>query len=469
MNTDERTVTNVNEFDANVVNNECAEPKKRSTMWQNMSIGGVGGIALGVASSFFTIGSGHAAETPELNHLDLSAADIPVANAVNAEMSFEDAFEAARSEIGAGGVFEWGGKIYTTYTPEEWEAMPATERDEFCASLIHTPDEVAAEAEVTPEPASEVTPEPASEVTPEPASEVTPEPASEVTPEPASEVTPEPASEVTPEPTSEVTPEPTPEHQSININIGNIHIGDININQANDAASEVSQEEPQVIEAAPFATAVNDDMSFNQAFAAARAELGAGGVFEWHGKTYNTFYAEEWKSMSDEERREFQESIEKPAVADNHVVQNDETAADAQVVADVQQVDADDVPGVVAMEEDALSNDVNVIGVFEGNVEGQDVYVGAVEVDGHNVMVVDVDHDGTFDVAIADVDQDGIFDVAATDIDSNGIIDDNEIFLHSPMDTPDDMLASNDILDSDNLLSSDGMPDYMNDADVSMC
>ena len=90
MNTDERTVTNVNEFDANVVNNECAEPKKRSTMWQNMSIGGVGGIALGVASSFFTIGSGHAAETPELNHLDLSAADIPVANAVNAEMSFED-------------------------------------------------------------------------------------------------------------------------------------------------------------------------------------------------------------------------------------------------------------------------------------------------------------------------------------------------------------------------------------------
>ena len=413
MNTDERTVTNVNEFDANVVNNECAEPKKRSTMWQNVSIGGVGGIALGVASSFFTIGSGHAAETPELNHLDLSAADIPVANAVNAEMSFEDAFEAARSEIGAGGVFEWGGKIYTTYTPEEWEAMPAMERDEFCASLIHTPDEVAAEAEVTPE--------------------------------------------------------PTPEHQSININIGNIHIGDININQANDAASEVSQEEPQVIEAAPFATAVNDDMSFNQAFAAARAELGAGGVFEWHGKTYNTFYAEEWKSMSDEERREFQESIEKPAVADNHVVQNDETAADAQVVADVQQVDADDVPGVVAMEEDALSNDVNVIGVFEGNVEGQDMYVGAVEVDGHNVMVVDVDHDGTFDVAIADVDQDGIFDVAATDIDSNGIIDDNEIFLHSPMDTPDDMLASNDILDSDNLLSSDGMPDYMNDADVSMC
>ena len=118
------------------------------------------------------------------------------------------------------------------------------------------------------------------------------------------------------------------------------------------------------------------------------AELGAGGVFEWHGKAYNTFYAEEWKSMSDEERREFQESIEKPAVAYNHVVQNDETAADAQVVADVQQVDADDVPGVVAMEEDALSNDVNVIGVFEGNVE---VYVRAVEVDGHNVMYYDYD------------------------------------------------------------------------------
>lgn len=41
------------------------------------------------------------------------------------------------------------------------------------------------------------------------------------------------------------------------------------------------------------ATGVNDEMSFNEAFAAARSEVGAGGAFEWRGNVYGTYYAEE--------------------------------------------------------------------------------------------------------------------------------------------------------------------------------
>ncbi len=38
---------------------------------------------------------------------------------------------------------------------------------------------------------------------------------------------------------------------------------------------------------------VNDDMSFEEAFVAARAELGPGGLFAWHGQIYATFYGSE--------------------------------------------------------------------------------------------------------------------------------------------------------------------------------
>lgn len=50
---------------------------------------------------------------------------------------------------------------------------------------------------------------------------------------------------------------------------------------------------------------VNDDMSFGQAFAAARREVGAGGVFEWHGHAYGTYYKEEWDAMSEAEKHQY--------------------------------------------------------------------------------------------------------------------------------------------------------------------
>lgn len=49
----------------------------------------------------------------------------------------------------------------------------------------------------------------------------------------------------------------------------------------------------------------NDSMSFGEAFAAARAEVGSGGCFEWHGQLYGTYTAEEWNSMSSAQRAEY--------------------------------------------------------------------------------------------------------------------------------------------------------------------
>ncbi len=54
---------------------------------------------------------------------------------------------------------------------------------------------------------------------------------------------------------------------------------------------------------------VTDTMSFEQAFEAARDEVGMGGVFNWHGRWYNTFEKEEWGSLSLEQRQEYVELI----------------------------------------------------------------------------------------------------------------------------------------------------------------
>lgn len=54
---------------------------------------------------------------------------------------------------------------------------------------------------------------------------------------------------------------------------------------------------------------VTDSMSFEQAFTAAREEVGMGGVFGWHGHWYNTFDKEEWSSLSLEQRQSYTEMI----------------------------------------------------------------------------------------------------------------------------------------------------------------
>ena len=59
----------------------------------------------------------------------------------------------------------------------------------------------------------------------------------------------------------------------------------------------------------PFAQSVDDSMSYKTAFAAARKELGSGGLFIWHGKPYGTFYGSELKEMSAEDREQYVENV----------------------------------------------------------------------------------------------------------------------------------------------------------------
>lgn len=54
-----------------------------------------------------------------------------------------------------------------------------------------------------------------------------------------------------------------------------------------------------------IATGVTEVMGFNQAFASARAEVGAHGIFAWHGSLYHTYYRDEWEALPAQYRHEF--------------------------------------------------------------------------------------------------------------------------------------------------------------------
>jgi hypothetical protein len=216
--------------------------------------------------------------------------------------------------------------------------------------------------------------------------------------------------------------------------------------------SEVLSNPEVVDDEVMVATTVSDDMSFGQAFAAARAEVGPGGVFEWHGNLYGTYTAEEWNSMSAEERAEYGEHFawnkmdhQHSDVAPQHHETAEAGAAEAQdddiPVTHVdhptdeasQSAAGDDVP-VTQVDEPATTSDsdVVVLGVEHDDESGANY--GGLLVDGHNVLLVDVDGDMKFDYSVTDVNDNGEVDAQdlVQDISGAGITVD---MLQSPTDT----------------------------------
>ncbi len=132
-------------------NKHTAKPKESKTekkdaakgSWKNTAAGAAGGVLLGSVSAVL-MGMKKADEpvepdesgTPDnhrdhLSNPDWVDDDIAVATEVNDDMSFGEAFAAARAEVGPGGCFEWHGNVYSTHTAEEWNSMTPAERADF--------------------------------------------------------------------------------------------------------------------------------------------------------------------------------------------------------------------------------------------------------------------------------------------------------------------------------------------------
>lgn len=147
---------------------------------------------------------------------------------------------------------------------------------------------------------------------------------------------------------------------------------------------------------------VDDDKAFAEAFADARAQVGPGGVFEWHGKVYGTFYKDEWDQMSAEERAEWQSKVDYNDLRDENEAQQYAQHQDTQAQEPVQNTNVHQTSQ--SQEQEPA---VEIVDIRKVDVDGNGQLDTVVELN-NGVMFADLDHNGVADVAAADVNGDGM-------------------------------------------------------------
>lgn len=141
---------------------------------------------------------------------------------------------------------------------------------------------------------------------------------------------------------------------------------------AEDDVVEVSESEVVTAETVDAEPIVNDEMSFGEAFAAARAAYGPGAEFEWHGNTYHTYTKEEVDAQNVERIAENTEDVV-PAETVADVEEYDEVE-----IEDVQVIGVDSDEAIIIDEdESAFVADVDevYVEVYEDTYSDMDSYV----------------------------------------------------------------------------------------------
>lgn len=221
----------------------------------------------------------------------------------------------------------------------------------------------------------------------------------------------------------------------------------------------------------------HDEQSFKEAFDAARAEVGPGGAFHWHGNIYSTYTEDEWNNMTDTEKNDYAEAV-KPEVRAEEMNAAPHQAEDVAVVSHSSHADQDvsvahndanlhqasDVQ--VADDQNA---DVHLVNAGEVQLaDGSMATVGVFDVDGQEVSVVDFDQDGNPDVAICDANGNGSIDVGeAVDLHTGQVITPSgSDFADAGVDDSADPNLQTASLENPDVAPD--MPDYMSDADIQM-
>jgi len=151
---------------------------------------------------------------------------------------------------------------------------------------------------------------------------------------------------------------------------------------------------------------VDDSLSFENAFAQARAQVGPGGVFVWHGRAYGTYYANEWNSMTQAERNAYQASVNYDEIMHSHANPH-HNYSDVTVDTPNKNNIHQDTP--IEPQND-IDSDIQVIhaGETDLNRDGQSEYSVTVVIDDQKVVLVDTDGDYVADVALLNSETEGL-------------------------------------------------------------
>lgn len=200
---------------------------------------------------------------------------------------------------------------------------------------------------------------------------------------------------------------------------------------------------------------VNAD-NFNDAFAQARSQVGAGGVFEYNGKLYGTYYADEWIEMSAQERADYQTRVNE--IAPSHHSTPSHTGYSQDMA-----MSHDNSPEIIPTNATMISaepvdNEIRILGVEAvENGKGNIMNVALIDAGGNQALMVDINNDGTIDVLVHDDNYD-------LEIQPSEIHDISEAGIQV-----EDLLETQAMQNGDPLYTAyDDTPDYFNDADSVM-
>ena len=178
---------------------------------------------------------------------------------------------------------------------------------------------------------------------------------------------------------------------------------------------------------------VDDNLPFGDAFADARSQVGPGGIFDWHGNLFNTYYVEEWDAMSQDERIHFAQLV--PAAQDAEPIPQPDIAEDvAPLEADVHAVSDDD--------HEFTDDDVRILGIDDFDREAP--------------LLFGMDDDGADVVSIIDLSDDPSLadpDVLISPDDDLLVLDDVHVAddpaVVDEMQHQDDILLQDDVAQED--------------------
>lgn len=172
-----------------------------------------------------------------------------------------------------------------------------------------------------------------------------------------------------------------------------------------------------------IATGVTDSMSFGEAFATARAEVGPGGAFEWKGNVYGTYLAEEWDNMTAQEKADYNEKFNWGAIDTSNneqTVQEIEEYTEPVVVEnthndnyttewnDVENTSNEDYTTETVEPVHDEEVEIEVLGIITDEETGCNMAPAII--DGNTIVYIDVDNDQVFDYAVQDVDNNMVWD-----------------------------------------------------------
>lgn len=221
-----------------------------------------------------------------------------------------------------------------------------------------------------------------------------------------------------------------------------------------------------------IATGVTDSMSFGEAFATARAEVGPGGAFEWKGNVYGTYLAEEWDNMTAQEKADYNEKFNWGAIDTSNneqTVQEIEEYTEPVVVEnthndnyttewnDIENTSNEDYTTETVEPVHDEEVEIEVLGIITDEETGCNMAPAII--DGNTIVYIDVDNDQVFDYAVQDVD-------------NNMVLDENEILdIHDLNITTQDVvqyMMEEDCIDEsvDYDTSLDDAIDYSDEIDI---